>query len=102
VNGATQDTTETTGTQWPRYECHKKVWALKIHSISTMDPDDNSRLVYFQGTCFPPILCPGAMFARYIPVEGDYLVVYEDGYKSFSPKQAFEEGYTLLPTYQSS
>ena len=27
---------------------------------------------------------------------GGYYVVYEDGYKSFSPASAFESGYTPL------
>lgn len=29
--------------------------------------------------------------------EGGYFVVYADGYESYSPAQAFEEGYSLLP-----
>lgn len=28
-------------------------------------------------------------------LEGGYLVDYEDGYRSWSPAQAFEQGYTL-------
>jgi hypothetical protein len=27
---------------------------------------------------------------------GGYIVVYSDGYKSFFPAQAFEEGYTRI------
>ena len=30
------------------------------------------------------------------PEVGGYYVVYEDGYKSFSPAGAFESGYTPL------
>lgn len=33
------------------------------------------------------------MLARYIPVEGDYLVVQEDGYKYINPKDVFERKY---------
>ncbi len=37
---------------------------------------------------------PENMFARGWPVFGaDYLVRYEDGYISWSPKKAFEDGY---------
>lgn len=36
------------------------------------------------------------MFARYVPRIGDYLVEYEDGYRSISPKAAFEGGYTAV------
>jgi hypothetical protein len=34
------------------------------------------------------------IFARYVPVPGDFYVVYADGYQSFSPRKAFLEGYT--------
>ena len=33
---------------------------------------------------------------KHKPEVGGYYVVYEDGYKSFSPAGAFESGYTLL------
>ena len=36
-------------------------------------------------------------FGRGFPEPGDYLVRYEDGYLSWSPKKAFEEGYTEFP-----
>jgi len=37
---------------------------------------------------------PDNIFARGLPVFGaDYLVRYEDGYISWSPKKAFEDGY---------
>lgn len=34
--------------------------------------------------------------SRHKPSVGGYFVVYKDGYKSYSPAQAFEEGYTRL------
>ena len=34
--------------------------------------------------------------AKHKPEVGGYYVVYEDGYKSFSPAGAFESGYTPL------
>ena len=34
---------------------------------------------------------------KHKPHAGGYYVVYDDGYKSFSPAKAFEEGYRLLP-----
>lgn len=33
---------------------------------------------------------------KHNPQSGGYFVVYEDGYKSFSPAKAFEEGYTRI------
>jgi len=38
--------------------------------------------------------------AKHKPTSGGYYVVYKDGYESFSPAQAFEEGYTLQVEYK--
>lgn len=38
---------------------------------------------------------PG-MTARYTPKVGDFWVVYEDGYQSISPRDAFVGGYVRL------
>lgn len=43
-----------------------------------------------------PLRVDTDFLARHTPVAGGYYVVYEDGYKSFSPAKAFEEGYTRL------
>jgi hypothetical protein len=75
--------------EMPRYQSHKKVWALKIASI------DGAR-ISFSEFGYAPILVDPKMFARYTPVSGDYFVQYDDGYKSFSPAKAFEEGYTKI------
>lgn len=34
--------------------------------------------------------------ARYIPVEGDYVVTQEDGYQYFNPKDVFERKYSAV------
>lgn len=76
--------------QMPRYQSHKRVWALKIAAVDghRITPADRG---------FAPVDCPAEMFARGTPKPGDYLVQYEgDGYRSFSPGKAFEEGYTAL------
>ncbi len=39
---------------------------------------------------------PENFFARGRPEIGDYLVRYEDGYLSWSPKAVFEDGYRLV------
>ncbi len=74
--------------EMPRYTCHKKVWALKIKEVKgcTITPADEG---------YAPFEVPAEMYLRYTPVAGDYYVVYQDGYKSFSPAKAFEDGYTL-------
>jgi hypothetical protein len=43
-----------------------------------------------------PIKVDGAYLAKHKPVAGGYFVVYKDGYLSFSPAEAFEEGYTRI------
>ena len=73
--------------EMPRYRCHKEVWALRIKDVA------GNRLYFFE-PLFAPVDADEEMFSRYTPQIGDYYVVYSDGYKSFSPKKAFEEGYT--------
>jgi hypothetical protein len=41
---------------------------------------------------------PDGAWNRGHPNLGDYIVIYDDGYKSWSPAKAFEEGYTRIPT----
>jgi hypothetical protein len=45
---------------------------------------------------FAPIKVDGEYMAKHKPQPGGYYVVYSDGYKSFSPAKAFEEGYTRI------
>lgn len=37
-----------------------------------------------------------AYVQKHAPKAGGYFVAYEDGYKSWSPAEAFESGYTRL------
>lgn len=88
--------------EMPRYKCHKTVWALQIQSVSIPDLPDHhewdgkQKKLTFMDRLYAPLLVDSTMFSRYSPKPGDYLVVYSDGYKSFSPKQAFEEGYSKI------
>ena len=88
----------------PRYECHKKVWALKIKDI-IKDSDiaqkqnretDGSALLAFEETDYMPIKVDYLYIRKHNPEIGGYYVVYEDGYISFSPAKAFESGYTKV------
>lgn len=81
--------TDTTG--MPRYKSHKTVHALEIDKVGW--PSNGTRSVAFKDRD-PGLELPDDMFSRYSPVPGDFLVVYEDGYKSFSPRKAFLDGYT--------
>lgn len=83
----------------PRYKCHKIVHALKIVQI---DSYPSSHIVlHFSEEEFSPenIFEHSNEFNRFTAREGDdlgYYIVYEDGYISWSPTKAFEEGYTRI------
>jgi hypothetical protein len=84
--------------EMPRYRSHKDVWALKIRDIS--DPtqpgneSDGSRLLHFEEAGYGARRVDAAYVRKHNPQIGGYFVVYKDGYESWSPAQAFEEGYT--------
>lgn len=81
----------------PRYKCHKEVSALKIKKVVLVDTGD---FYHFElhplDNHFPPVIVASAWHDKHKPHAGGYYVVYEDGYHSFSPAKAFEEGYSLL------
>src|SRR6266851_5524152 len=81
--------------QMPKYLCHKEVWALKIGEGLKVLPNGDVILPILD-TGYAPVIVAKAVVSRYMPMPGDYYVVYEDGYKSISPAKAFEEGYTLI------
>lgn len=101
-----------TSREMPRYKCHKEVWALKIAKIDVHHPtiqelEDILNEKYDSG--FPAMAtitpaeegyAPFQVDQNYVlkhkPEVGGYYVVYKDGYKSFSPADAFEDGYTRL------
>lgn len=84
---------ETEG-QMPRYKCHKQVCALKILAIS-LPTHDGSVLLEFHED-YPPLWVDKEYIRKHNPKPFGYYVVYDDGYKSFSPAKAFEEGYTRV------
>ena len=78
----------------PRYKCHKIVHALKITGVEHGPPTGMAII----GEGFLPIPVGEDWKSRFKPVGGDlgYYVSYDDGYKSWSPSKAFEEGYTRI------
>lgn len=77
-----------------RYRCHKVVHAGQI---TAMLPIAGGFRIEYLGTggiaCFVNV--KDAWAAKHAAAEaGGYLVVYEDGFMSYSPKKAFEDGYT--------
>lgn len=88
-------------TEMPKYECHKRVWALKIKAIRQTDGESNfeggSWLLDVEEPGYAPIEVSHRDYVlKHSPYAGGYYVVYADGYKSFSPAKAFEDGYTRV------
>lgn len=83
--------------EMPRYLCHKKVWALKIAAIDIL-PDDGRAKIAPKDEGFAPFMAPAGWGSRFRGGEDDlgYYVVYDDGYASWSPSKAFEDGYERL------
>jgi hypothetical protein len=89
----------------PRYRCHKEVWALKIKAIEQAPANQEQERMHAGGdwllipenTSYGPV-CVGhdEYVLRHKPEVGGYYVVYQDGYKSYSPAAAFESGYTRI------
>ena len=91
-------------TEMPRYKCHKEVHALKIERIdldSTIAiaegrDTDGSAMITPSDPGFATFKVDHEFLRKHSPKVGGYYVVYKDGYKSFSPAEAFEDGYSRL------
>ncbi len=87
----------------PRYKCHKIVRALKIAYIVRDNEDDpnaetdGSAMLIPASDGYAPFPVGSEYIRKHNPEKGGYYVVYKDGYTSYSPAKAFEEGYTLIP-----
>ncbi len=77
----------------PRYRSHKIVRAATIAGFEKKVGNDEIVRLNLGAERAPMIRLAPSVFARGWPVVGDYIVVYDDGYVSWSPKRAFEEGY---------
>lgn len=89
--GSVEGTMTTSGVsaEMPRYKCHKEVHALQIERIE-------GQVLHFVDTHFAAIDVGNDYFNRHNPGSGGHYVVYEDGYTSYSPMAAFENGYTRI------
>jgi hypothetical protein len=83
--------------EMPRYKCNKQVWALKIAKIELHGgiSGDGATITPAEPR-YAPFDVPGSYVLKHNPQSGGYYVVYDDGYKSFSPAKAFEEGYSRI------
>jgi hypothetical protein len=81
-------------TDMPLWRSHKIVEAAPITSISRApDPCWVEVSVSMNTLRFD---VPPNFFARGLPSMGDYFVRYDDGYVSWSPKKAFDDGYVQV------
>jgi hypothetical protein len=95
---------------WPWYRSFKNVKAaqiIEIHEFAinqevgqivvTIPLSTNiATMCQFTESVTSIVINPAKLFARGLAKPGDYYVVYEDGYDSWSPKDTFEKGYLLL------
>jgi hypothetical protein len=84
---------ESPAVELPQYKCHKVVRAAKITAFRQNGNPDMPDLVL--GEIGGVVALLPDWHAKHKPHVGGYFVKYEDGYTSFSPAIAFEEGYTL-------
>jgi hypothetical protein len=74
----------------PRWKCHKVVRAMKISGV------DRSLLRLYLDGGRHTLGVTQAWWEKNDPCAPGYYVVYNDGYASWSPAGAFEDGYTPL------
>ena len=83
----------------PKYKSHKEVWALKIKDISlghTRDDGTEYGVITPEEEGYAPFEVSKEYLEKHDPEVGGYFVQYKDGYRSFSPAEAFEGGYTRI------
>jgi len=91
------------GRELPRYRSHKDVWALKIKAIrqasaqeSTPSGEPARLIIIPEESGYAPFGVTHEYMHKHDPKVGGYWVVYKDDYQSWSPAEAFEEGYTKV------
>jgi len=82
----------------PLYRSHKFVRAFKIGSIVLVE--GGYRLVAEEPADLS-VVVGSDYFDKHLPRTGDYYVLYQDGYASRSPADAFESGYTRIERSQA-
>lgn len=84
----------------PVYKSHKLVQAMKIKAIEQAPADrvfvGGSWRLVSDNDVYQYVEVNHAFVLKHEPKVGGYYVLYEDGYQSFSPAEAFEGGYTAV------
>lgn len=76
---------------WGRYKSHKTVEAGRIIGMGHLD---GKYLLMLEGN--HEVQVSEHYLQHFKPQEGGYYVKYADGYESWSPADAFEEGYRAI------
>lgn len=96
--GDVADTAVTVPSPLRRYRCHKEVEAFKIREILSTakmgDESDGSAILTADNG--GRVTVTAEYMRKHRPQIGGYFVSYEDGYQSFSPAKAFDEGYAPM------
>lgn len=79
----------------PLYKSHKEVHAAKIVKAEPASPHENKGFVLTLDGVHSTYEVSFDWWTKHEAKPGGYLVFYKDGYVSWSPADAFEEGYTL-------
>ncbi|XUO88434.1 hypothetical protein RVM26_04860 [Halomonas sp. KM072] len=79
----------------PKYQSHKQVWALRIAGVEIHK--DGSATIAPKDDGYAPFRTRVGWADRFQGSEEDpgVYVEYEDGFTSWSPTKAFDDGYSL-------
>lgn len=80
----------------PKYQCHKVVHGAKITEIESHESDGTGSHTMVFGEIGMSKFLTDEWNEKHNPEVGGYYVVYEDEYTSYSPAEAFENGYTKI------
>lgn len=94
-----EDRQQAPGPLLPEYICHKVVRAVRIADLEVLSATDGegdtepAAVITPADRIFAPFTVSKEYCAKHKPHAGGYFVLYNDGYQSFSPAKAFEDGY---------
>lgn len=83
----------------PKWKSHKIVWGFKIAEIFPITGGDLQGGAVLRSSPQDgsyEMTVDQAYMDRHHPEIDGYFVLYKDGYMSWSPAEAFEEGYTRV------
>jgi hypothetical protein len=87
----------------PEWQSHKVVRAARITGVSEgVLPTTLFRWHLAGGVVVDVDELLATRVPRGVPTVGGYLIVYPDGYRSWSPADVFEAGYTLVAAEENA